>query len=282
MAWFALGYSTAGSMGLGALGGSTSLARPNSFSYAPRGMVRIHGNSLASPRPTWGYKLYSNDGTFLKNGITSQLRPQLRYTKGFMQDKYFGYRRLFPNRRAAYQWEFQENQILQGPLNRNMPLRMSDSKNILGCFVSGPSLYHDANQEQEKLAEEQGSLFRSYIWGTKSISEILKKLKHEDYGKDIVLILFQFYLNPISYELQGLKEIENYRKSERSIGIPIIVTDENFFNKSDEDRYKFLHKAILEKIDLLAEVVRKKKLDTKIDLLRKDLQNILTEHLLMM
>ncbi len=32
----------------------------------------FHGNSLKSTRPTWGYKLYSNDGTFLKNGITSQ------------------------------------------------------------------------------------------------------------------------------------------------------------------------------------------------------------------
>lgn len=159
---------------------------------------------------------------------------------------------------------------------------MSDNENILGCFVSGPSLYYNANQEQEKLAEEQGNLFRSYIWGTKGISETLKKLKHKNYGKDIVLILLQFYLNPIPYELQGLKEIENYRKSEKSIGIPIIVTDENFFNKSDEDRYKFVHKAIMDKVDLLAEVVKKKKLDTNIDLLRKDVQNILTEHLLMM
>jgi hypothetical protein len=156
---------------------------------------------------------------------------------------------------------------------------MSEDENVLGCFVSGPSLYHDAGHEQEKLAEEQG---RSYIWGTKGISETLKKLKHEDYGKDIVLILLQFYLNPIPYELQGLKEIENYRRGEKSIGIPIIVSNENFFNKSDEDRYKFLHKAILEKIDLLADVVNKKKFDTKIDLLRKDLNNILTGHILMM
>lgn len=120
MSWFALSFSYAGSMSLGALGGSANLARPTTFNYTPRGMVRIHGNSLASPRPTWGYKLYSNDGTFLKNGITSRFKPELRYTKGFMEDKYFGYRRLFPNRRAAYQWEFQENQIFPGPLNRNM------------------------------------------------------------------------------------------------------------------------------------------------------------------
>jgi RHS repeat-associated protein len=51
--------------------------------------IAVHGNSLQSTRPTWGYKLYSNDGTFLKNGITSKAIPETRYnTKGFMVDKY--------------------------------------------------------------------------------------------------------------------------------------------------------------------------------------------------
>ena len=55
------------------------------------------------------------------------------------------------------------------------------------------------------------------------------------------------------YELQNLKEIENYRKNEKSIGIPIIVTDENFFSKSKEGRYIFITQSILQKIDVLAE-----------------------------
>jgi len=44
----------------------------------------VHGNSLSSQRPTWGYKLYLDDGTFLKNGITSRRIPQTRYKKSFM------------------------------------------------------------------------------------------------------------------------------------------------------------------------------------------------------
>ena len=28
--------------------------------------VAVHGNSLKSLKPTWGYKLYSQDGTFFK------------------------------------------------------------------------------------------------------------------------------------------------------------------------------------------------------------------------
>lgn len=80
----------------------------------------VHGNSLKSLKPTWGYKLYSTDGTFLKNGITSKLIPEARYTKSFMLDKKMVDPILFPNRAAAWEWEFQQNLIQRGPLNLNM------------------------------------------------------------------------------------------------------------------------------------------------------------------
>ena len=113
------------------------------------------------------------------------------------------------------------------------------------------------------------------IWGKEGISDTLKKLKHQNYGKDLVLILFQFYVKPIPYLLQNLKEIENYRRNEKSIGIPIIITDENFFSKSEDRRYTVLKQAMLLKLDLLAEVVTKKKLDTKMELLKADLSKLL-------
>ena len=81
---------------------------------------QVHGNSLKSPKPTWGYKLYSNDGTFLKNGITNKAVPETRYSKSFMFDKYMDSKQQFPTRLDAYKWEFQQNQILRGPLNKNM------------------------------------------------------------------------------------------------------------------------------------------------------------------
>jgi hypothetical protein len=80
----------------------------------------VHGNSLLSTKPTWGYKLFSQDGTFLKNGITNKVIPQSRYTKAFMSDKYMVPVQQFPNRLGAYQWEFGQNQILRGRLNLNM------------------------------------------------------------------------------------------------------------------------------------------------------------------
>ena len=89
------------------------------FDGLPSDGLKVHGNSLNSTKPTWGYKLHSNDGTFLKNGITNKIVPETRYTQGFMSDKFMK-SIPFPNRLEAYKWEFQQNQILRGPLNLNM------------------------------------------------------------------------------------------------------------------------------------------------------------------
>jgi len=153
---------------------------------------------------------------------------------------------------------------------------MNDNNNILGCYVSVTQAYPNADQQTKDLATEQGRLFRTYIWGEKGICDTLKKLNHEDYGKDLILSLFQFYVNPIPIIEQNLKEIEPYRKKEKSIGIPIIVNNKNFFSLSEEGRYNFLKQSILQKLDLLAEVVKQKKLDTKIELLKTDLQKLLS------
>ena len=152
---------------------------------------------------------------------------------------------------------------------------MSNDSELLGCFISGPTVVYDSDPATKAKAAEQGRLFRSHIWGENGIDGHLKKLKHQDYGKDLILVLFQFYLNPLPIELLKIKEIEAYRKKEKSIGLSIIVTDDNFFNESHESRYRFIKQSILQKIDALAEIIRRKELDTKIELLKADLQNIL-------
>lgn len=161
---------------------------------------------------------------------------------------------------------------------------MEDNKsNVFGCFVSCPATIYDENQtEQQKIAEQKlldqiCEDFRSYIWDDKGINIPLKKLHWKNYGNDLELALFQFYINPIPYLLQHLKEIESYRKNEKAIGIPIIVNNENFFNKTEEGRYEFLKQSILQKMDLLTEVVKKRKLDTNMDLLKSDLEKVLQE-----
>lgn len=148
---------------------------------------------------------------------------------------------------------------------------MDKKENIFGCFFEVGFDPEKSEKEFFNIAE----MFRPYLWGSNGISDMLKKLKNDDYGHDLKLALFQFYVKPTLNEIEALKEIESYRKSEKSIGIPIIVTDENFFNKSEEERYDFLKRSILQKLDLLEEVVKRRKLDTNIDLLRKDLRKVL-------
>jgi RHS repeat-associated protein len=90
------------------------------FGGKPSDVLNYHGNDLRSTKPTWGYKLYSADGTFLKNGITNKVNPEARYSKAFMADKKMIPFKQFPNRLDAWNWEFQQNTILRGPLNLNM------------------------------------------------------------------------------------------------------------------------------------------------------------------
>lgn len=143
--------------------------------------------------------------------------------------------------------------------------------NILGCFLK---VGFDPNLKRGE-AHELGNQVSSYIWGERGISDNLKKLKIKDYGNDLILVLFEFNVKPTPIELSYLKEIGSYRKKEKSIGIPIIITDENFFSKTEEERYRFLKEAILNKMDLLENVVKKKKLDTDVKKLKADIDRIL-------
>ena len=149
-----------------------------------------------------------------------------------------------------------------------------DDNNILGCFVSGPSLYHDADRQTEDIATEKAEIFRGYIWGQFGICDSLKTLNRNDYGKDLKLALLKFYVLPLIEMLAVIRDIERYRPKERAIGIPIIVHDYNFFDKSDRERRRFLKQTIREKLDLLAGVVKRNKLDTDIGLLKADVEKL--------
>lgn len=153
---------------------------------------------------------------------------------------------------------------------------MNSETNIIGCFVHISLGNWDDDQKAKDAAKEQGDLFRTYIWGENGICSTMKKLNYSDYGKDLIRILFQYYVNPMSEELEQLKEIERYRKKEKSIGIPIIVNGDNFFNKSEVERHLFLKYTINEKLCLLEETIKKKKLDTDFRKLKADLESILS------
>lgn len=143
--------------------------------------------------------------------------------------------------------------------------------NILGCFLK---VGFDPNLKRGE-AHELGNQVSSYIWGERGISDKLKTLKSVDYGNDLDLVLLEFHVKPTLTELSYLKEIGSYRKKEKSIGVPIIITDENFFSKTEEERYRFLKESILNKMSFLANVVKRRKLDTDVNKLKADVDKIL-------
>ena len=144
-----------------------------------------------------------------------------------------------------------------------------EDMNILAFFLSYPSLPIDASEEASEEAIKRGDEFRTYIWGEKGIDVFLKSLSYVNYGKDLKRILFQFYIMPCDYERIHIKEIEQYRKKEKAIGIPIII-ERSFFQFSETERRKFLVSSMLSKFNLLGNVVKNKKLDTNMTKLVRD------------
>ena len=136
-----------------------------------------------------------------------------------------------------------------------------EGTNILAFFLSYPSLPIDVPEDVSEEAIKKGDVFRSYIWGEKGIDVLLKSLSYVDYGKDLKRILFQFYIMPCDYERIHLTEIEQYRKKEKAIGIPIVV-ERSFFQFSETERKEFLVSSMLAKFNVLRNVVKNKNLDT--------------------
>jgi hypothetical protein len=120
------------------------------------------------------------------------------------------------------------------------------------------------------FGEVHQELVKQYLWGDGGLKEQLKTLKWQTYGQDFHLILFEFYVQPISSLRDALKEIGRYRRKEKAIGIPVILDQENFFKLNEVDRLKFLHLTILSRLELLKEKVTRSKLHLNIEKLKSD------------
>lgn len=150
-------------------------------------------------------------------------------------------------------------------------MRLHTDTNIFACFVSYPSLVADVSEQTKDEAIKKGDMFRSYIWGEAGLDRFLKKIQYSDYGQDLKRILFQFYVLPCDYERVHIRDIENYRKREKAIGISIII-ESDFFQYSDTQRKCILVSSIISKIEELKEIIEKNSLDTNFEQLVLDLR----------
>lgn len=150
-------------------------------------------------------------------------------------------------------------------------MKQHTDTNIFACFVSYPSLVADVSEQTKDEAIKKGDMFRSYIWGEAGLDRFLKKIQYSDYGQDLKRILFQFYVLPCDYERVHIRDIENYRKREKAIGISIII-ESDFFQYSDAQRKCILVSSIISKIEELKEIIEKNRLDTNFERLVLDLR----------
>ncbi|CAM4245029.1 hypothetical protein [Zobellia nedashkovskayae] len=120
-------------------------------------------------------------------------------------------------------------------------------------------------------------MVKECLWGENGLKNQFSSLKWQEYGTDIVLILFEFYVNPIPYLRGNLKEIGSYRKKEKSIGIPTILDNENFFRLNENEQRNFLNEKIVAKLVLVKEKVKRNKPDFNIDGLITDVKKICGE-----
>jgi hypothetical protein len=139
----------------------------------------------------------------------------------------------------------------------------SADNNIFGFYAS-----FQAGEIEQKLVKQ-------YLWGATGLKEKLKSLKWQEFGKDLQLILFEIYVTPNSYERDSLKEIGNYRRKEKAIGIPVILDEEGFFSLNDTGRHEFFRATILKRLDLLEQKVKRNKLDLDIEKLKNEVKKIL-------
>ncbi|MCB0373400.1 MAG: hypothetical protein KDD31_10350 [Muricauda sp.] len=133
-------------------------------------------------------------------------------------------------------------------------------ENIIGFFF-----FFNAGETDQDLVKD-------YLWSDSGLKNKLAHLKWKNYGQGLQIILFQVYVKPISYLRRNLREIENYRPKEKSIGIPIILDNENFFKLTETERQQFFAESIVEKLGLVELKVKRNKLDFDITQLIADVK----------
>lgn len=146
-----------------------------------------------------------------------------------------------------------------------------DGQSIIGYFRS-LEIAWDASTEQEDMYELKGAEFKRYF---DELEQKTASLNYQDYGSDIELILLEFHLFTNHETAKHYEDLENYRPKEKSIAANILIYNENFFDKSDDERRKFLAQSILSRISALQKRLARTNLDTNIDKLVIDIENSL-------
>lgn len=151
--------------------------------------------------------------------------------------------------------------------------------NVFGVYArfqrDGYETTQSAIDEREQMAKD----FREYLWGAdheSGLAGALRTLRSDSYGSDVNLILLQFNVNPlINSPFPEPKEIESYRPKEKSIGVWITITKENFFSKTDVEKDAFIRDVVVDRLEQVRARFNNRKLDVDMDRLIEDTKRLL-------
>ncbi|MEI7597105.1 MAG: hypothetical protein WCK02_15260 [Bacteroidota bacterium] len=129
--------------------------------------------------------------------------------------------------------------------------------------------------ESFNCTDSELELLKTNLLDSDGFFSKLKQLKWQAYGDGLRFILFELHVRPVACLRENMKSISYYRRAQKAVSIPVIIDEKAFFILNKREKQLFLKNTISKKLELLEEKIRKNKLDTDLNKLRKDVENLL-------
>jgi hypothetical protein len=109
--------------------------------------------------------------------------------------------------------------------------------------------------------DKVSELIAPLIWGREGILSLLESVSKKDYGRDLELVLIQYYVEG-EFPVHGPEEMKvgRYSSKEKNIAVAITVHKHNFHNLERNDRKDFVSKTSLDAFEAVAKKLSKRKL----------------------
>lgn len=142
---------------------------------------------------------------------------------------------------------------------------MNTHKRFIGCSFLGEPLLDSG-------AEQRNGIIHNY---TRAINKQFDTISNDKFeSNDLRFILVSLYVNPPESLAPHIKDIEKYDSGDRSIGMSIIINND-FFNKEESERLKYLRDMILNRLNQLSLSIAKKRFDIDMSQLINDVESAL-------
>lgn len=119
---------------------------------------------------------------------------------------------------------------------------------------------------------DSGVHFAEYIWGENGYEILLKEILLKYYGKDLRLLLIQYYVEE-DYKPDWSPDkprLSNYSNKNKDIAVAFSVNKDKFHNVGEQERRQFIVETTLQAVDLVEARLGKRKLDINFKRLRED------------